>query len=166
MTRISHSGVRVALCSFCLFWCVVGAEAYLSYTFGPGQVTKPMGQVSYHFGHGGLAGAIVWSSVMFGVLWAIFRTFSWSSHIKRLLLYNILVVALYFGLSIWEWCTKDTSIRILSSTWLVGFYFASFLALRKRVSNAGLKSLGAAFVATAAYFVLLFLSAPFVDPYF
>lgn len=166
MNKISRSTFGLALCFFCCFWCVVGFEIYLSYTFGPDLVPAPMVQVSYHIAPGELACVIIWSSVMAAIIWAISRTFSFSAHMKRLLLYNILIVAFYFGLSVWEWHTNNPWIGILSMTWLVTFYFASFFALRKRVSHAALLSLGAAFVTTTAYFVLLLLSAPFVDPSF
>lgn len=103
---------------------------------------------------------------MAAVIWALFLAFAWQGHVKRLVLYNILIIALYYGISMWGWQRSDLWIGILQLSWVVAFYLASFFALRKRVSNAGLKSIGAAFLATAAYFILLFLSAPFVDPYF
>jgi hypothetical protein len=166
MSKSSRFDIRFALCLFCLFWCVVGAVGYLCYTFGPAFVPKPIGQVSYHFGPGGLVSVIAWVSVMLGIIWALSRAFSWSGQIRRLLLYNILALAFYYGLSMCRWPTNDSWIGALGTSWLVGFYVASFLALHKRVSNAAWKSLGATFVAMAAYFLLLALSAPFVDPYF
>lgn len=174
MNKSSHFDIRPVLCLFCFFWCVVGVVAFVSYTFGPAFAPKPMGQVSYHFGPGGLVSVVVWSSVMSGVVWAISRAFSWPGQIKRLLMYNTAVLIFFYGIWFWGWYMSEYWMHFIDIgapwSWITllcgSSFIGSLLILRKPVFAAILKSLTCALGILVAAATLWFFSMPFFDPYF
>ena len=92
---------------------------------------------------------------------------------KRLLTYNVLVFALFYGIWVLGWHVSEFWMRVIDFgapwSWLAEVlgvsYVCSYLALREHGSSAVWKSTFGAIVTTLFTVMAVMFSAPFYDPF-